>query len=148
MTNPRPLFALAVALCAVGLVVTAAEVPESESVASDAPVHLDARALENATLEAERATLRDDVEALVPALEEVSKLTRRLEKGAAGRYEPIRGVDRGFHVALDAAIEAARNGDLQGAVSQTHWVTVGCRKCHVEARLNDLLANTPLLQAD
>ena len=150
MTYRRPLVALAVtlALCAVGVVAIHADDPEAQPAASDPPVHDDPRALENAMLEAERQLLRDDVETLAPALQAILPLTRRLENGAAGRYEPIRGVDRGFHVALDAAIEAASAGDLQEAARQTYWVSAGCRKCHVAARQNELLPNAPLLQDD
>ena len=150
MTFRRPLVVLAVALAlfATGIAAIQADPSDAPAAASDPPVHDDPLALERAMLEAERQVLRDDVEALATALGAIPGLTRRLEKGAAGRYEPIRGVDRGFHVALDAAIEAAEGGDLQEAAQQTYWVSVGCRKCHVAARKNALLPNTPLLQGD
>jgi hypothetical protein len=148
MANPRPLIALAAALCAVGFAAGAAPDPGGDEVVSAAPIHSDPRALENATLDAERAILRDDVVALTAALERVSSLARPIGQDETGRYEPVRTVDRGFHVGLDAALAAGRSGDLQGAVGQAYWVTVGCRKCHVEARKVGLLPNAPLLQDD
>ena len=149
MTHPRPLLALAVvaALCAMALAAGVADVPAAGAEVSDAsPIHPDPASLESAILDAQRAVLRDDVVALAAALVDVSDRTRTIGKDETGRYEAVRVVDRGFHVGLDAAIAAARGGDLQEAVGQTYWVAVGCRKCHVEARRVGLLPNTPLLQ--
>jgi hypothetical protein len=127
---------------------TGSEAPaEGESSpAANGPMHGDPEALENAMVEAFRGALRDDVGMLATALERVQSDCRRLERDTAGDYGPLVDIDRGYHATLDVATDAAKDDDLSVALEQLYFVYVGCRNCHVIARKNGLLPNTPLFE--
>lgn len=142
---------IAAALFAATLLATVAAPTEGDGSApapasqADA-VHPDAAATEIAMLDAYRAVLRDDVEALHRALRALDGTCRVLAPDGPARLEPLRAIDRGYHATYDAAVEAAAAGDLSGAVEQHYWMTVGCRRCHVIARKEGLLPNRPLMR--
>lgn len=148
MTAVRRTVALPFALLT--LVALAAAAPAAEGEAADPaepgppPIHEDADGLLEAMVDSFRAALRDDVEALAESLERVENGTIPLERGTAGRYEPLVAMSRGYRVALDVSAQAARDGDLSTSRKQFYFVYMGCRECHVLARQNGLLANTPL----
>jgi hypothetical protein len=97
--------------------------------------HADAKATEQAVLDATLAFLREDLGAARPALDRIEAGCKRFREDDRDVYGgEITSYDRAFHAALDVSREMASAGDLQRSWEQFMWVTKGCRACHALAR--------------
>lgn len=104
--------------------------------------HEDDRALllEDALLQATLAAVRDDVEGLAVAFRKIESLLPAALDSGDDRYGPeIPAIDRAYRLAIGTAIEQADAGDDEAAIKSQYWMLVGCRRCHIQARKNDLL---------
>ena len=136
---------LAILLAVIALTVVAGsedrDAPEASPRSSQDPprIHVDGDAVEKALLEATRAYLYSDLEAVDVALDRLEAGCRRLSREATPEIpDPVITYDRAFHLALDASREQARRGNMEESFNQFIWIQRGCRRCHKLSRENGL----------
>ena len=95
------------------------------------PVHVDAKDLEQAVLDATRAFVHGDAPGMRAAFDRVEKDCRRLgPDDEPARAHKMVDLDASLHAGLDRARESASRGDLDAAFESMRWVMRGCRACH------------------
>jgi hypothetical protein len=106
-------------------------------------VHVDGKALAEATIEVTAALLRDDAKAARSALDRMEKACRRLAPeedeffGASVIYH-----DKALHKVLNGSREYSGAGLLDRTFDEFIWVQRTCRQCHTAAREEGLLPAT------
>jgi len=123
-------------------------VPDSDEAdrAPTARVHTDAKAMKRAMTEALEALMRDDIEAVGPAVREIDAACRVLHEEDDDLVGPgFRQFDQALHLVLLRSRGFATDGDADEAFTEFVWVLRTCRQCHDRARSQGLLPETGAL---
>lgn len=147
---PRKLLILLVAPIAAAIVSALAAL--SVAAGTDKPerpkLHRDADVLEQATLDATLAFVREDGKRARAALDLMVTATRQVKAEEADLYgEEVSAYEGAYRKTLNLARELTSAGELEEAFNQLVWAQRTCVKCHGLAREAGLLGPPPVREA-
>jgi hypothetical protein len=99
--------------------------------AAPAPIHVDAKDLQQSMLDLTTAFIAGDAKAVRAAFDRTEKDCRRIADDETPPWpQAFVEQDQALHSVLDQAREFAARGDLEHAIQNQQWTIRICRDCH------------------